>query len=64
MDVVVEVSLMILPVITSVMVMRYSVTIPLMSSEGGGSHDREMEVELAGESTTFWGGLDGAEVDT
>ena len=60
MDVVVEVRLMTLPVMTSVMVIRYSVMTPLISLTGGGAHDSEMEVELAGASVTFCGELDGA----
>ncbi len=63
MDVVVEVRVMTLPVMTSVMVIRYSVMTPLMSSVGGEAQDSEKEVELAGASTTFWGGLDGAELE-
>ena len=60
MDVVVEVRLKTLPVMTSVMVIRYSLMTPLTSLNGGGVHDSVMEVELAGVSTTFRGGLDGA----
>ena len=60
MDVVVEVSVMTRPVITSVMVIRYSVMTPLMSSDGGGAQESERDVELAGVSITFRGGLDGA----
>lgn len=60
MEVVDEVRVMILPVSTSVMVILYSMTIPLTSPEGGGNHDRRMEVEVAGVSITFCGGLEGA----
>ena len=60
MDVVVDTRLMTLPVMTSVMVMRYSVMTPLTSLLGGGPHDRPMDVELAGVSTMFWGGAVGA----
>ena len=62
MDVVVDTRLMTLPVITSVMVMRYSVTTPFTSLAGGGPHDSPMDVELAGVSTIFWGGAVGAEM--
>ena len=61
MDDVVEFKVIFIPVMTSVMVMRYSLIIPLMSAVGGGFHDKEMEVELTGANMTFWGGLDGAE---
>ena len=60
-DVVVAVRVMTLPVMTSVIVIRYSVMTPLISFIGGGAHDSETEVELAGRSVTFWGELDGAE---
>lgn len=61
MDIVVETRVMTLPVMTSVMVMRYSVMTPLMSPANGGAHNSPMDVELTGESTMFWGGLEGAE---
>lgn len=60
MDVVVEVSVITLPVLTSVMLMRYSVTIPLRLPGKGGDHDREMEVELVGDTVKLSGALDGA----
>ena len=56
-EVVVDVKLITLPVMTSVIIMRYSVMTPLMSFDGGGNHVRLMEVELTGESWTLWGGL-------
>ena len=59
-EVVVEFKVMFLLVMTSVMVMRYSLMIPLMSAVGGVAHDSTMEVELTGVSVMFWGGLDGA----
>ena len=59
-DVVVEVKVRTLLVITSVIVIRYSTMTPLISLATGGFHDRVMEVELAGVSTTFRGGLVGA----
>ena len=51
---------MILPVITSVMLIRYCVITPLMSVVGGGDQVSLIEVELTGDSTTFCGGLVGA----
>ena len=59
-DVVVEVRLNTLPVMTSVMVIRYSLTTPLTSLNGGGAHDSEMDEELVGVRTIFWGELEGA----
>lgn len=61
MDVVVETKMMTLPVMTSVIVIRYSVMTPFMSPEGGAPHDSPIDVELTGDSTMFWGGLVGAE---
>lgn len=52
-EVVVEVKLISLPVITSVMMMWYSVMTPLMSLGGGGDHVRLMEVEVTTESRTL-----------
>ncbi len=60
MEVVVEVRVMTLPVITSVMVILYSVMIPFWVLAGGGDQESPMDVELTGERTTFWGGLLGA----
>ena len=60
MEVVVEVSVITLPVLTSVMLMRYSVMIPLRLLAKGGDHDREMEVELVGDTVKLSGALDGA----
>ena len=51
---------MTLPVTTSVMVIRYMVMTPLTSFTGGGAQESKMDVELAGVSVMFWGGLDGA----
>ena len=45
-DVVVEVRVSSLPVLTSVMLIRYSVTMPFKLLARGGDHDKEMEVEL------------------
>ena len=61
MDVVVEVRVMTRPVMISVMVILYSVMIPLISPAGGGAQDNVMEEELAGTSWMLWGGLVGAE---
>ena len=45
-DVVVEVRVSSLPVLTSVMLIRYSVIMPFKLLARGGDHDNEMEVEL------------------
>ena len=60
MDVVVEVRVSTLPVLTSVMLIRYSVTMPFRLLARGGDHDKEMEVELAAETVNPSGALDGA----
>ena len=60
MDVVVEVRVSSLPVLTSVMLMRYSVIMPFKLQARGGDHDKEMEVELAAETANLSGALDGA----
>ena len=59
-EVVGDVKFIVLPVITSVIMMRYSDITPLMSLEGGGDQVISMEVELTEESWTLCGGLDGA----
>ena len=60
MDVVVEVRISSLPVLTSVMFIRYSVIMPFKLLARGGDHDKEMEVELAAETANPSGALDGA----
>lgn len=61
-DVVMEVRVMIRPVMTSVMVILYSVMMPFVSPTGGGTQESVMDVELAGASWMLWGGLVGAEM--
>ena len=60
MDVVVEVRVSTLPVLTSVMLIRYSVIMPFKLLARGGDHDKEMEVELAADTANPSGALDGA----
>ena len=59
-DVVVEVRVSTLPVLTSVMLIWYSVIMPFKLLARGGDHDKEMEVELAAETANLSGALDGA----
>ena len=42
------------------MLMRYSVMMPLRLSAEGGDHNKEMEVELVGDTVNPSGALDGA----
>ena len=60
MDVVVKVRVSTLPVLTSVMLIRYSVIMPFKLLARGGDHDKEIEVELAAETVNPSGALDGA----
>ncbi len=53
MEVVVEVRLMTLPVITSVKVILYSVITPFWVLAGGGDQESLMDMELTGERTKF-----------
>ena len=57
-----EVRVMTRPVTISVMVILYSVMIPLISPAGGGAQDNVMEEELAGVSWMLCGGLVGTEM--
>ncbi len=50
MEVVEDVRLNTLPVITSIIVMRYSEIIPFLSLLGGGDHAMLIEVDVTGES--------------
>ena len=63
-DVVVEVRVSSLPVLTSVMLIWYSVIMPFKLLARGGDHDKEMEVELSVDTVNPSGALDGARKDT
>ena len=62
MEVVVDVSVNVIPVSTSVTFTMYSRMTPLVSDDGGGDHERVMASELTLTPVRFWGEALGAAV--